>query len=135
MATQTQESKNMRLISSHDLNGFGNIGEGISIQQTADGRRILYMAHESAPKDITSVDVTDLANPKLIAQTDLAYPHLRSNSLALIDDTMLVAYQSIEPNQPGTGVGVYDIGNPEEPRQIGFFDTQGPHSRGCHCLW
>jgi hypothetical protein len=50
MATQTQESKNMRLISSHDLNGFGNIGEGISIQQTADGRRILYMAHESAPK-------------------------------------------------------------------------------------
>jgi len=135
MATRTQESKNMRLISSHDLNGFGNIGEGISIQQAPDGRRILYMAHESAPKDITSVDVTDLANPRLIAQTDLAYPHLRSNSLALIDDTMLVAYQSIDPNQPGTGVGVYDIGNPEEPRRIGFFDTLGPHSRGCHCLW
>ena len=28
MATQTQEIKNMRLISHHGLDGFGNIGEG-----------------------------------------------------------------------------------------------------------
>ena len=48
---------------------------------------------------------------------------------------MLVAYQSLEPGQPGTGMGVYDIGNSEEPRQIGFLDTSGPYSRGCHCLW
>ena len=58
MTTQTQEIKNMRLVSHHDLNGFGNIGEGVHLHQTQDGRRILYMAHESAPKDITSVDVT-----------------------------------------------------------------------------
>ena len=135
MATQTQEIKNMRLISHHDLNGYGNIGEGINLHLTSGGRRILYMAHESAPKDITSVDVTDLANPKLIAQTDLAYSHLRSNSLSIVDDTMLVAYQSAQPNLPGTGVGVYDIGNSEEPRQIGFWEAQGPQSRGCHCLW
>ena len=64
MATQTQEIRNMRLISHHDLNGFGNIGEGMHIHQTSDGRRILYLAHESAPKDITSVDVTDIANPQ-----------------------------------------------------------------------
>ena len=48
---------------------------------------------------------------------------------------MLVAYQSLEPGQPGTGMGVYDIGNSEEPRQIGFLDTSRPYSRGCHCLW
>ena len=135
MATQTQEIRNMRLISHHDLNGFGNIGEGVHLQQTQDGRRVLYMAHESAPKDITSVDVTDIANPRLLAQTELAYGHLRSNSLSIVDDIMLVAYQSLQPGQPGTGMGVYNISNPEEPRQIGFMDLGGEYSRGCHCLW
>ena len=135
MATQTQEIRNMRLISHHDLNGYGNIGEGVHLHQTGDGRRVLYMAHESAPKDITSVDVTDIANPRLLAQTELDYGHLRSNSLSIVDDTMLVAYQSLEPGQPGTGMGVYNISNPEEPRQIGFMDLGGEYSRGCHCLW
>ncbi len=135
MATQTQEIRNMRLISHHDLNGYGNIGEGVHLQQTQDGRRVLYMAHESAPKDITSVDVTDIANPRLLAQTELAHGHLRSNSLSIVDDTMLVAYQSQQPGQPGTGMGVYNISNPEEPRQIGFMDLGGEYSRGCHCLW
>lgn len=135
MATQTREIHNMRLIAHHDLNGYGNIGEGVHLHQSPDGRRVLYLAHESAPKDITSVDVTDLANPKLLAQTELAYPHLRSNSLSIVDDTMLVAYQSLEPGQPGVGMGVYNISNPEEPRQVGFMDLSGPYSRGCHCLW
>ena len=135
MVTQSPEIKNMRLISHHDLNGFGNIGEGMHIHTTRDGRRILYLAHESSPKDITSVDVTDISNPKIISQTDLPSAHLRSNSLSIVGDTMLVAYQSLEPGQPGTGMGVYDIGNSEEPRQIGFLDTSGPYSRGCHCLW
>ena len=48
---------------------------------------------------------------------------------------MLVAYQSQQPGQPGTGMGVYNISNPEEPRQIGFMDLGGEYSRGCHCLW
>lgn len=135
MATATQEIRNMKLISHHDLDGFGNIGEGVALHQSADGRRIFYMAHESGPKDVTSVDVTDLANPKIIMQTELDHPHLRSNSLSIVDDVMLVAYQSNQPGLPGVGMGVYDIGNPEEPRKIGFYDAAGPNSRGCHCLW
>lgn len=135
MAAENREIHNMRLMAHHDLNGYGNIGEGVHLHQTRDGRRVLYLAHESAPKDITSVDVTDPANPKLLAQTELAYGHLRSNSLSIVDDTMLVAYQSQEPGQPGAGMGVYNISNPEEPRQIGFMDLSGPFSRGCHCLW
>ena len=126
MATQPQEIKNMRLICHHDLNGVCNIGEGLALHQTAGGRRIFYMAHESTPKDVTSVDVTELANPKVIVQTELDYNHLRSNSLAIMGDTMLVAYQWQQTNQPVTGMGVYDIRNPEEPRRIAFFDEQGP---------
>jgi hypothetical protein len=135
MATQTQEIKNMRLIAHHDLNGFGDIGEGVHLHQTREGRRIFYMAHESAPKNFTSVDVTDVNHPRLLVQTDLEYPHLRSNSLAIVDDVMLVAFQSQEFGQPGAGMGVYDISNPEQPRRIGFYDASGPNSKGCHCLW
>ena len=67
MSTQAQEIKNMKLIAHVELNGHNNIGEGVDLHQTASGRRILYLAHESAPKDFTSVDVSDLANPRVAA--------------------------------------------------------------------
>ena len=54
MATYNQEIKNMKLISHHDLNGFGNAGEGVALQKLADGRRIFWIAHENAPKDVTA---------------------------------------------------------------------------------
>ena len=132
---QQQEIKNMRLISHHGLDGFGNIGEGIALQQRANGQRVLYLAHESAPKDITTVDVTDLANPKVINQTNLPHQEMRSNSLAAVGDILYVAYQVARPGMTPAGMGIYDISNPEAPRQIVFFDTSGPGSRGVHCLW
>ena len=135
MAVQTEEISGLRLISHHDLNDFGNIGEGVALHQASDGRRIYYMAHESAPKDFTSIDVSDIKNPRLIAQTELDYPHLRSNSLAIYGDTMLIAYQSSAHGQPGVGMGAYDISNPEDVKRIGFYDAAGPNSKGCHCLW
>lgn len=135
MTVQTDEISGLRLISHHDLNGFGNIGEGVALHHASDGPRIYYMAHESAPKYFTSVDVTDIKNPKLIAQTELDYPHLRSNSLAIYGDTMLMAYQSSAHGLPGVGMGVYDISNPEDVKRIGFYDAVGSGSKGCHCLW
>ena len=128
MSTQTLEIKNMKLIAHVDLNGHNNLGEGVDLHQTPNGRRIFYMAHEGPPKDFTSVDVTDLANPKVVVQTDLDYNHLRSNSLSIVGDTMLVAYQSREHGQPGAGMGVFDISDPENPTRIAFYDTQGPGS-------
>jgi hypothetical protein len=119
-----QEARNINLISHHDLNGFSNGGEGVALQQLADGRRIFWIAHESAPKDVTGVDVTDLANPRVVVQTELAHRHLRSNSLAVVDDLMLVAYQSRRPGQPGTGMGVYDV--PRSPNASVFWIRAAP---------
>ena len=65
------QSKNMRLIAQHKLDGFGNMGEGMGLQLPKDGRRIMWLAHESPPKNFTGVDVTDIKNPKIIVQTDL----------------------------------------------------------------
>ena len=49
---------NFKLIAHHLLDGFGGMGEGMSIQIAPDGRRILWLAHESAPKNFTAVDVS-----------------------------------------------------------------------------
>ena len=73
----------MKLLSQHTLNGFGGMGEGMSIQLARDGRRILWLAHESAPKNFTAVDITDPRSMKVVVQTDLPHAQMRSNSLAV----------------------------------------------------
>jgi len=136
-----ERCKKMRLIGHNSLNGFGNGGEGLSLKKLLDGRRILFVAHEGPPKDFTVLDVTDPSMPKVITQIDLPHNRIRSNSLALVDDILLVAYQAaLNPdssnfNVEHTGMGVWDISNVEHPRQIGFFNTSGDHSRGTHYLW
>src|SRR5262249_22646447 len=40
---------NFNLIGHHLLDGFGGMGEGMSIQIAPDGRRILWLPHASAP--------------------------------------------------------------------------------------
>ena len=65
---------NFKLLAQHELQGFGGMGEGMSIQIAPDGRRILWLAHESAPKNFTAVDVSDPRKPKVVCQTDLPTP-------------------------------------------------------------
>ena len=62
---------NFKLLAQNDLGGFGGMGEGMSVQIAKDGRRIIWLAHESAPKNFTAVDVSDPRNPKVVVQTDL----------------------------------------------------------------
>ncbi|MEI7531438.1 MAG: hypothetical protein WCK52_05860 [Betaproteobacteria bacterium] len=128
-------SHNMKLIAQHELEGFGGLGEGISMQMTKDGRRIMWLAHESAPKNFSGVDVTDPKNPKLVVQTELPHMKLRSNSLDVVGDVMAVAYQCAEVGIKPAGFDLFDISTPENPQLISHFDCSGPHSRGVHALW
>ena len=130
-----EQKKNMRLISHDILNGFGNGGEGLALKQLPGGRRVLFIAHETAPKDFTIVDVTDPTKPRVILQTELPHSEMRSNSLAILDDLLLVAYQTDKKGMKPAGMGVYDISDIEHPRRIGFFDASGPHSQGAHYVW
>jgi hypothetical protein len=129
------QAKNMKLISQNTLDGFGNMGEGISMQLAKDGRRIMWLAHECAPKNFTAVDVTDIKNPKVICQTDLPHQNVRSNSLEVCGDIMAVAHQVNKHGLEPAGVAMWDISTPEEPKQIGFFDCSGPGSKGVHQVW
>jgi len=126
---------NMTLLSHHELQGFGGMGEGIAMQMAGDGRRILWMAHESAPKDFTGVDVSDPRNPRVIVQTELPHMKMRSNSLDVVGHLMVVARQVKELGAKPAGFDVYDISTPEAPRLVSHFDASGPWSRGVHAVW
>ncbi|WP_222129973.1 LVIVD repeat-containing protein [Bordetella genomosp. 13] len=129
-----QQSR-MRLLSQHDLGGFGGVGEGIALQLAPDGRRILWMAHESAPKNFTGVDVSDPRAPRVVVQTELPHASVRSNSLEVSGNLMAVAYQVSRPGLAPAGFDLFDISVPEQPRLLSHFDASAPHSRGAHCLW
>ena len=126
---------NFKLLAHHELAGFGGMGEGMAIQMAKDGRRIIWLAHESAPKNFTAVDVSDPRTPKLVVQTDLPESFMRSNSLELSGDIMAVAYQTQKAGQKPAGFELFDVSVPEKPRSIAYVDASGPTSRGVHQLW
>jgi hypothetical protein len=128
-------SFNMRLLAHHELQGFGGIGEGMALQQTRGGRRILWLAHEAAPKNFTGVDVSDPRAPRVVVQTDLPHAKVRSNSLDVTGDVMAVAYQTSTVGLKPAGFDLFDISDPEQPGHISHFDASGPHSRGVHQVW
>ena len=129
------QANNMKLLAQHTLNGHGGMGEGMSLQLAKGGRRILWLAHESAPKNFTAVDVTDPRSPKVVVQTDLPHRSMRSNSLETSGNLMAVAYQVSEWGGKPAGFELFDISEPERPKSISRFDASGPYSRGCHQLW
>ena len=128
-------SLNMKLLAHHELEGFGGLGEGMGMQLTSDGRRILWLAHESAPKNFSGVDVTDPEHPKLIVQTELPHMKLRSNSLDVVGNIMVVAYQATTVGIKPAGIDIFDVSQPETPRLLSHFDCSGPYSRGVHAVW
>ena len=143
MSKDKDDAFNMRLIAHDNLLNYGGIGEGMAIQKVKDRRRIMWLAHESAPKNFTGVDVTDPRKPKVVCQTELPHKQVRSNSLDVTGDIMAVAYQTFGPEglfdhklgvEPA-GIELFDISDPENPKTVSFFDCSGPGSMGVHQLW
>jgi hypothetical protein len=128
------EAHNLRVLAQCDLAGRGNGGEGMGIL-AARGRRTLFIAHESGPRNFTGVDVTDPRRPEVVCTVDLPHPEVRSNSLAVCGDLMAVAYQSARPGGTPAGLEILDVADPGRPRRVGFFDASGPFSRGTHFVW
>lgn len=134
MTSTAPKAMNMKLLAHHDLNGFGDGGEGIALHVKGE-RRTLFIAHAFAPKDVTAVDVTDPRNPRLLWQTTLPHEDMRSNCLSISGDIMIVCRQAMKPGITPAGVEIFDISDPENPRSLSFFDASGPASIGAHFVW
>jgi hypothetical protein len=130
-----QSALNMQIVGHSDLNGAGHGGEGLAMRRYPDGRRVLFLAHESGPMCVSNVDVTTPEDPKVLFQIPVSAAQLRCNSLGLSGTTMTVAHQTDKQGQKGAGMEVWDVADPARPRLVAFFDTSGPHSRGVHYLW
>ena len=126
------ESANMRIVGHTDLNGRGNGGEGLALTQYRDGRRVLFLAHESSPTCFSVIDVTDAARPKVLAQVATVTTDVRCNSLGLSGTTLIVAHQTARVGLPNGGIRLFDVADPASPKELAFFDTSGPQSRGAH---
>ncbi|HET7879827.1 MAG TPA: hypothetical protein VFL55_03005, partial [Acetobacteraceae bacterium] len=129
------EASNMQIIGHSDLNGAGKGGEGLALRQYPDGRRVLFLAHESAPMCFSVIDVTRPEDPKVIAQVPVEADFVRCNSLGVSGITMAVAHQVETVGQAHAGMDTYDVSDPAHPKKLAYFDTTGPHSRGVHYLW
>ena len=123
---------NLRLISHHLLDGSPNVGEGMAMKITGDGRRLLYVANENPPIAMSILDVTDPTSPELVAQIPCEHDSVRGNSLAMAGDTLLLAKQVTSPGMTPAGFDLYDVSTPDQPVKTGFFDASGPHSVGTH---
>src|SRR5262252_7382398 len=100
------ESSNMRIVGHSDLNGRGNGGEGLALNQYADGRRVLFLAHESAPLCFSVVDVTNVTQPKVLSQVPTVTAEIRCNSLGLSGTTLIVAHQTSTAGLPNGGIRI-----------------------------
>src|SRR5690606_15336645 len=125
-------ANNFKLLAQHKAGEAPNLGEGIGMKITRDGRRIMYIAHEHPPVAFSIFDVTEPREPKLVWQLRTPHREVRGNSLALRGDLLLTAYQVYKPGLKPAGFQVYDVSNPVEPREITFYDLSGEHSWGVH---
>jgi hypothetical protein len=143
IAQSAAESNSVELVGHTDLNGNGDGGEGLAIQQIP-GRRILYLAHEGQKTCLSIIDVTRPESPTVINQLPVPTPGVtRCNSLALSGNVLLIANQTLNKGQKVAGMWVLDVSDLGRIQQakklddlrLSFFDTSGPNSRGVHCLW
>ncbi len=127
-------SANMKMIGYNDLGGAGGGGEGMALKQYADGKRILFLAHEEGPACFSVIDVTDPTRPVLLQQTKIEAKFVRCNSLGLTGNIMAVAHQTSKQGQPYAGVDVWDVSDLAKLEKISHFDLSGKASRGVHYL-
>lgn len=128
------EASNMVLVGHSDLNGIGKGGEGLALKRYADGRRVLFLAHESAPMCFSVIDVTRPEAPKVLAQLPVEAGYVRCNSLGVSGDVLVVARQTEKVGQRYGGITAYDVKDPAKPALLSYLDLTGPQSRGTHYL-
>ena len=138
------EARNMVLVGHNDLDGNGDGGEGLALQQFPDGRRVLYLAHEAPARCLSVLDVTRPEAPVMVNQLPSPAPGVtRCNSLGLSGTVLAVANQSAKVGGKTAGMWVLDVSSFDRVKsarslddlKLSFFDTSGPRSRGVHNLW
>lgn len=115
-----EQGKGLRLIGHHDLGGFG---DGMQPMRHGD---VMYVGHFGISRMGTSIlDVSHPSAPVLVRQfpaPDGAHTH----KVQVADGLLLVNHEAFRGGTPErVGLAVYDLDDPTDPHEIGFWDSGG----------
>lgn len=124
------EAWNMRLIGHSDLNGYG---DGMQLMLKDN---YLFVGHVLGQMGTTILDVADPANPKVVNQLP-APSWVHSHKVQIAGDILIVNYEKYpyrnnDETPERLGIRIFDISDPPDPQEIGFFSTGG---QGVHRVW
>lgn len=119
-----EDSAGFRLIGHSDLDGYG---DGMQVMPNGEA---LYVGHFGPSGMGTSIlDISDPSHPTMVHQWP-APPGSHTHKVQVADGILIVNHELFRSEGPApVGMALYDLADPLEPRQIGFFDTGG---RGIH---
>lgn len=121
---QRGEASGLAQIGHNDLGGFG---DGMQVMRWKDA---LYVGHFGPSGMGTSIlDATDPGELRLVRQ--LPAPHgAHTHKVQTADGLLLTNHEAFRGGVPArAGLAVYDLSDPFEPREIGFWQSTG---RGVH---
>ena len=115
------EAKNCKLIGHIDIPGGGQV--------VAQGKQA-FIGHMKSPHGTSIVDISDLKHPRLVSTIEIP-EGMHSHKARVRGDIMMINVEkhghSSQPFQGG--LKIYDVSNPQKPREIAFFKTGG---KGVH---
>src|SRR5439155_3293889 len=121
-----------RLIAHHDLGGHG---DGMQVIKAGD---YLYVAHLGrSPMALSILDVSDPETPKLLRQLRHE-PNTHRHKVQIAGPVLIQNCEKPddppagEDPAPVTGLAIFDLSDPTDPRQVGFYPVGG---RGVHRIW
>jgi hypothetical protein len=140
------EARNLTLLSHTTLNGHGDGGESMVIQQWPDGRRVLYFVHQGDQHCLSVVDVTHPEKPEVLVYLPSPSPGAtQCNAIGLSGNVLAVANWTSTAEEKGhKGMWLLDVSSPDrilkakslQDLAFSFYDvSSGPHARGSHWLW
>lgn len=126
-----EEAKNFRLLGHDPSAGWG----GGSLVEVKKGFAYVGAIGGASPEGFTVHDVSDPRKPYKVAEV-VSPPGVHSHKLRLVGDDLLYVNAEKLHGEKGrdgrAGVFIFDIRNPRQPKQVGFYDMpgNGPHRFG-----
>jgi len=123
---------NTRLVAHHDLDGHG---DGMQVLKVGS---LLYVSHLGrSPMALSILDVSAPEKPRLLRQLPHE-PNTHRHKVQIAGRILIQNCEKPDDPPPGedpapvTGLAVFDLADPTDPRRIGFHPVSG---RGVHRIW
>ena len=115
-----EEAQGFELIGRSDLGGYG---DGMQVMRSGDA---LYVAHlGTSGMGTTILDVSTISSPEVVRQWS-APDNSHTHKVQVADGLLLTNHERFQSDgRCSAGMAVYDLADPFDPAQIGFWESTG----------